>query len=259
MTPQQRQRALRAMGIDVWVPRAAQPEAAAAAVPEPAVTPIPVSQPAPPVGSALVPVAKALPAVESPQDDWQSLMREVAACQRCPELAGSRTQTVFGAGDPHATWMFIGEAPGADEDQQGEAFLGRSGQLLDRMLAALGISREQNVYLATMVKCRPPKNRDPLPEEAARCRAYLDRQIAAIKPKVLVALGRVAAQNLLDTEATLASLRGQVLSYQGIPLIVTYHPAYLLQRPADKRHAWDDLCLARGVHARLTAGAGGHA
>ena len=244
MTPQQRQRALRAMGIDVWVPRAA-----AVAVPEPE----------PPVQLAPAPVTEVPPAVEAPQNDWQSLMREVAACQRCPELAGSRTQTVFGAGDPHASWMFIGEAPGADEDRLGEAFVGRAGQLLDRMLAALGISREQHVYLANILKCRPPQNRDPLPAEAAQCRAYLDRQIAAVKPKVLVALGRVAAQNLLDTEATLASLRGQVLSYQGIPLIVTYHPAYLLQRPADKRHAWDDLCLARGVHARLTAGAGGHA
>lgn len=249
MTPQQRQRALRAMGIDVWVPRAAQPAA----------QPIPVSQPEPPVQSAPAPVTEVQPAVEAPQNDWQSLMREVAACQRCPELAGSRTQTVFGAGDPQASWMFIGEAPGADEDQRGEAFVGRAGQLLDRMLSALGISREQHVYLANILKCRPPQNRDPLPEEAAQCRAYLDRQIAAVKPKVLVALGRVAAQNLLDTDATLASLRGQVLSYQGIPLIVTYHPAYLLQRPADKRHAWDDLCLARGVHARLSAPTGGHA
>lgn len=179
------------------------------------------------------------------QLDWADLQTRVAACTLCPELARSRNHTVFGAGDPGAQWMFIGEAPGAEEDRRGEPFVGRAGQLLDRMLAALGMDRGQGVYIANILKCRPPTNRDPRPEEAHACRPYLDRQIALVRPRVLVALGRVAAQNLLDTAEPLGRLRGRILDYRGTPLVVTYHPAYLLRKPQDKRKAWDDLCLAR--------------
>ncbi|MCG5535850.1 uracil-DNA glycosylase [Ectothiorhodospira mobilis] len=177
--------------------------------------------------------------------DWAALQARVAACTLCPELARSRNHTVFGTGDPGAQWMFIGEAPGAEEDQRGEPFVGRAGRLLDRMLAALGMDRGQGVYIANILKCRPPNNRDPRPEEAHACRPYLDRQIDLVRPRVLVALGRVAAQNLLDTAEPLGRLRGRILDYRGTPLVVTYHPAYLLRKPQDKRKAWDDLCLAR--------------
>ncbi|MFP4079326.1 MAG: uracil-DNA glycosylase [Ectothiorhodospira sp.] len=184
--------------------------------------------------------------------DWASLQARVASCTLCTDLARSRSHTVFGTGDPGADWMFIGEAPGAEEDRRGEPFVGRAGRLLDRMLEALGMDRGQGVYIANILKCRPPENRDPRPEEARACRPYLDRQIALVRPRVLVALGRVAAQNLLDTQQPLGRLRGRVLDYRGIPLVVTYHPAYLLRKPQDKRKAWDDLCLAR----RAQGGAG---
>jgi DNA polymerase len=177
--------------------------------------------------------------------DWESLDRAVAACTRC-ELHKTRTQTVFGVGSRSAKWLFIGEAPGADEDRQGEPFVGRAGQLLNAMLQAIGLQREE-VYIANVLKCRPPGNRDPQPKEVACCEPYLIRQIELIRPRLIVALGRHAAHSLLRTEAPLARLRGQRLSYHGIPLIVTYHPAYLLRTPGDKRRAWDDLCLARTV------------
>lgn len=179
--------------------------------------------------------------------DWAALQARVTDCTLCQELARNRNHTVFGCGDPGADWMFIGEAPGAEEDRRGEPFVGRAGRLLDRMLAALGMDRGQGVYIANILKCRPPNNRDPRPEEAHACRPYLDRQINLVRPRVLVALGRVAAQNLLDTAEPLGRLRGRILDYGGIPLVVTYHPAYLLRKPQDKRKAWDDLCLARRV------------
>jgi DNA polymerase len=160
-------------------------------------------------------------------------------------LHAGRTRTVFGVGHLHADWLVIGEAPGAEEDRRGEPFVGRAGKLLDAMLLALGHERSE-VYIANVVKCRPPQNRDPRPEEAASCAAFLDRQIALLQPKIILAVGRVAAQRLLDTEAPVGRLRGTVHSYgpAGIPLVVTWHPAYLLRRPAAKAEAWRDLVLA---------------
>jgi DNA polymerase len=184
--------------------------------------------------------------------DWTALRESVAGCRAC-RLSEGRTQTVFGVGDTAASWLFVGEAPGEEEDRRGEPFVGKAGQLLDRMLAALGMTREHDVFIANVLKCRPPHNRDPLPEERARCDPYLRRQIDLLAPRVVVALGRIAAQALLDTEASLASLRGRVHSLRigdrSFPVVVTYHPAYLLRTPADKARAWADLCLARDVHA----------
>jgi DNA polymerase len=179
--------------------------------------------------------------------DWAALRATVADCRLCP-LHESRTQAVFGVGNPQADWLIIGEAPGAEEDRRGEPFVGRAGQLLDAMLAALGLSR-QTVYIANILKCRPPNNRDPQPEEALACAPYLDRQIELIEPGLIVALGRVAAQRLLGTEAPLGRLRGTVHRYgaRDIPVIVTYHPAYLLRRPGEKSKSWRDLLFAASV------------
>jgi DNA polymerase len=160
-------------------------------------------------------------------------------------LHGTRTQTVFGVGDRRADWLVIGEAPGADEDQQGEPFVGRAGQLLNAMLFAIGLAREQ-VYIANILKCRPPGNRDPRPEEVVCCEPYLFRQIELIQPKIILAVGRIAAQNLLKTDTPIGKLRGQLHRFgaAGIPVVVTYHPAYLLRSPTEKRKAWDDLQFA---------------
>ena len=174
---------------------------------------------------------------------WQQLERSVAACTKC-ELSGSRTQTVFGVGNRNADLLIIGEAPGRDEDLQGEPFVGRAGQLLNAMLAAIGMTRQQ-VYIANILKCRPPNNRDPGPEEAAACNPWLQQQIELIEPAVILALGRVAAHKLLNTEQSLASLRNRQHDYAGIPLIVSYHPAYLLRKPVEKRKSWQDLKRVR--------------
>jgi len=188
--------------------------------------------------------------------DWDALQARVAVCAGC-ELHRSRTQTVFGVGDREADWMVIGEAPGADEDRQGEPFVGRAGQLLNAMLEAVGLKREQ-VYIANILKCRPPNNRDPLPEEVAQCEPYLKRQVALVKPRVILAVGRIAAHNLLKTDDRVGALRGRRLSYGDIPVVVTYHPAYLLRSPKEKRKAWQDLLFARrlldeGKNGKLTA------
>ncbi len=177
--------------------------------------------------------------------DWDALQRTVATCTRC-ELHKTRKQTVFGVGNRAAQWMFVGEAPGAEEDARGEPFVGRAGQLLNAMLFAIGLKREE-VYIANVLKSRPPGNRDPQPNEVESCEPYLLRQIALISPKLIVALGRHAAHSLLKTETPLARLRGQRLSYHGTALIVTYHPAYLLRSPGEKRKVWDDMCLAKRV------------
>lgn len=176
--------------------------------------------------------------------DWAELKAAVASCTAC-ELHKTRTQTVFGVGDENADWLFIGEAPGADEDTQGEPFVGQAGKLLDNMLKSIGLKRGENVYIANVVKSRPPGNRNPLPAEIAACMPYLRRQIELIQPKLIITLGKVASETLLGGEATIASLRGKVHAYQGIPLIVTYHPAYLLRTLQDKAKAWEDLCLAK--------------
>ncbi|BAW80895.1 phage SPO1 DNA polymerase-like protein [Candidatus Nitrosoglobus terrae] len=177
-------------------------------------------------------------------EKWEKLIARVAHCTAC-SLHQTRTQTVFGTGDQEAKWLIVGEAPGADEDRQGEPFVGRAGKLLDAMLKALEIQRSQ-VYIANILKCRPPNNRDPLPEEVASCKIHFIDQILLLRPRIILALGRVAAQNLLKTSETLKDLRGKVHQYSdtAIPLIVTYHPAYLLRSPREKQKAWQDLQLA---------------
>jgi len=190
------------------------------------------------------------PAVTVPEDagveqQWRTLQAEVAACTRC-ELHATRTQTVFGTGDRRADWMIVGEAPGADEDRQGEPFVGRAGQLLDEMLYAAGFQRGQ-VYIANILKCRPPSNRNPSPAEAQCCQPFLERQIALVRPRLILALGGIAANNLLHTTERVSTLRGVVHHFgdRAIPLVVTYHPAYLLRSPLEKRKVWQDLQFAQ--------------
>lgn len=225
LDPQQQAAYLDAMGIQVWAVRGAVP-AAGVAPPGPA-----GERPAGDDGIASL--------------DWPALQAAVAACTRC-ELCRSRTRTVFGVGDPKARWLVIGEAPGVEEDRQGEPFVGRAGQLLDAMLKAVGLARGQ-VYITNILKCRPPDNRDPHADEAASCAPYLQRQIELVNPALILAVGRVAAQNLLHSDQPIGKLRGQVHRYgpAGIPLVATYHPAYLLRSPAEKRKAWLDLQLAQ--------------
>ena len=187
-------------------------------------------------------VAPGLPGASSL--DWPELKQKVRDCSACTLRAGC-TQTVFGVGDEKAEWLFVGEGPGADEDAQGEPFVGQAGKLLDNMLASIRLKRGNNVYIANIVKCRPPGNRAPEPDEIAACLPYLHRQIALIKPKLIVALGKTAATSLLGRDASLGSLRGAIHDCHGTPLIVTYHPAYLLRSPAEKAKAWQDLCFAR--------------
>ena len=182
--------------------------------------------------------------------DWPALKETVAGCRDCA-LHARRNKTVFGVGDENADWMFVGEGPGADEDAQGEPFVGQAGKLLDNMLAAIDLKRGNDVFICNVVKCRPPGNRNPEPDEALKCEPYLQRQIELVKPKLIVALGRVAALNLLSRDASIASLRGKVLEYKGTPLIVTYHPAYLLRSLPDKAKAWEDLCFAVKTMAAL--------
>jgi len=238
---------LAALGIESWVVRgpAALP---GAAVPRETVVP----RERPPPREVIAPSAPGEPsAAREAGVDWPELQARVAACRRCA-LCNTRTQTVFGVGNRSAQWLIVGEAPGAEEDRRGEPFVGRAGQLLNSMLRAIGLSREQ-VYIANVLKCRPPGNRDPAAGEAAECLPYLEQQIALLKPRVMLAVGRIAAQNLLRTDVTLGRLRGQVHTFGAskTPLVVTYHPAYLLRTPTDKRKAWEDLKFARGVCARV--------
>lgn len=184
------------------------------------------------------------------QMDWQALQNCVSDCQAC-NLAATRTQTVFGIGDPNAEWLIVGEAPGAEEDLKGEPFVGQAGKLLDNMLAAIQLKRGDNVFIANVLKCRPPENRDPLGEELRECDPFLKRQVELIKPKLIIALGKFAAQSLLQSENTIASMRGQLHQYNGVPVIVTYHPAYLLRNLADKAKAWEDLCFAKRTMQNL--------
>ncbi|HGG59000.1 MAG TPA: uracil-DNA glycosylase [Gammaproteobacteria bacterium] len=217
---------LQAMGIPQWLPRDVVEEAA-------------VGEDG---GASVQPVSADVSAL-----DWPALRDAALACRECA-LAEGRTQVVFGVGDQKADWMIIGEAPGEQEDLQGEPFVGRAGLLLNNMLMAVGLSRE-TVYIANVVKCRPPRNRDPQPEEIGACQRFLRRQIELIGPKLILVVGRVAAQTLLETDAPVGRMRGRVHRYPGmeIPLVVTYHPAYLLRRPIEKRKSWDDLKLARSA------------
>ena len=184
-------------------------------------------------------------------EGWIPLKAAVSGCTKCA-LHATRTQTVFGVGDENADWMLIGEAPGAEEDRLGDPFVGQAGKLLDNMLAALGLSRRENVYIANVLKCRPPGNRNPAPEEVEQCSPHLLAQIGLVKPKLILAMGRFAAQTLLKSDASIASLRGKVHAYAGVPLIVTYHPAYLLRTLEDKAKAWEDLVFARKVMSGLS-------
>jgi DNA polymerase len=175
-------------------------------------------------------------------DSLALVQKEVAACRLCAELCDSRTQTVFGVGNPHARLCFLGEAPGADEDRQGEPFVGRAGQLLTKIIEACTL-RRSDVYILNVLKCRPPDNRTPAPEEVANCRAYLDRQLALIRPEFICCLGAVAAQTLLETDQPIGRLRGKLLDYRGMKVVCTYHPAYLLRNPAAKKDCWEDMKL----------------
>jgi uracil-DNA glycosylase family 4 len=224
----QRRAYLQAMGIDVWLPRGAT---------EPA--------------DFVTPAALAAEASAVENLDWSELQQCVATCSRC-ELAQSRRQTVFGVGNQDAEWMIVGEAPGAEEDRRGEPFVGRAGQMLDEMLRAIGQSRN-SVFIANTLKCRPPNNRDPKPAEAAACRDYLNRQIALVQPKVILAVGKIAAQNLLGRDDPVGRMRGRGHDLNGIPLVVTYHPAYLLRSPSQKSKSWSDLCLASRLVAEVLA------
>ncbi len=283
---ERQQALLQAMGLRVWgaptgaapaaampaadavaaeaggAPRMAEPVHAAAPAPAPAPAPAlasvssPVSAPAPvrapaplhapsrTAAAAPAPVRGELAAM-----DWPALRAAVAACRAC-SLCESRTQTVFGVGHEQAHWMLVGEAPGENEDREGEPFVGAAGQLLDRMLAALQLSRaadglpQRSVYIANTLKCRPPRNRNPGAEEMAQCEPFLVRQIELLRPRLILAMGRFAVQALLRSDEPIGRLRGRVHRYQGVPLVVTYHPAYLLRSPLDKAKAWDDLCLA---------------
>ncbi len=225
LSEHERRAYLRAMGIDVWVPRDQVDD-------EPA--PVETETQAGPG-----------------EMGWDALRAAVAACERCT-LHESRTQTVFGVGNPDADWMIIGEAPGAEEDRRGEPFVGRAGKLLDEMLLAVGQGRN-SVFIANILKCRPPNNRDPSKDEAAACRPYLERQIALVQPGIILAVGRIAAQQLLQTDAPVGRLRGKVHQLGATPLVVTYHPAYLLRSPSQKRKSWHDLCMAASIMAGGTA------
>jgi DNA polymerase len=268
MSSSLRREYLAALGLETWVVRGKSPRPRATAPPDAPASrdmrepgDMPASRDTP--ASRDIPEPRAMPEPRGPGAagdsspgreagvDWPELRARVAACTRCA-LCNTRTQTVFGVGSQTADWLIVGEAPGAEEDRQGEPFVGRAGQLLNSMLRAIGLTREQ-VYIANVLKCRPPGNRDPSASEAAECLPYLEQQIALLKPKIMLAVGRIASQNLLRTEVTLGRLRQQVHRFglSQVPLVVTYHPAYLLRTPADKRKAWDDLKFAREVCARV--------
>lgn len=188
--------------------------------------------------------------VSGPAEAWNRLREDVLQCTRCA-LHASRTQGVPGVGDTRADWLIVGEAPGAEEDRQGEPFVGQAGKLLDAMLAAIGLRRGDDVYIANVLKSRPPGNRDPSPDEVKACLPYLERQIELLQPKLILAMGRFAAQSLLASGESISRLRGRMHSYRGVPLLVTYHPAYLLRNLPDKAKAWDDLCMAKAAMARF--------
>ena len=234
---------LQAMGITRWVRRMPDPTPVAPQLADVAPTEdISIEEPI------------ELTAVQTPDSHnvdnlgWPELEACVSNCKAC-DLYSTRTQTVFGSGDQNADWLIIGEAPGGDEDREGQPFVGRAGQLLTAMIEAMGMKREQ-VYIANILKCRPPQNRDPDAEEVMACQVYLRRQIELLQPKLILVVGRVAAQNLLDTHETMKAMRGQAYTYAGtqIPVVVTYHPAYLLRSPLEKRKAWQDLQMAMRIY-----------
>lgn len=241
---------LAALGLVDWQQR--QPLAVAAATVEPVVQAVAVgsaAEPTPAIASTIQPATQP----SDVADTWDTVAAQVAGCVACG-LHQCRTRTVFGVGDRQANWLVVGEAPGAEEDKQGEPFVGRAGGLLNSMLRGIGLEREQ-VFIANVLKCRPPNNRDPQADEVAHCLPYLERQIALLKPRIMLAVGRIAAQNLLATDTPIGKLRGHVHAFGNarIPLVVTYHPAYLLRSPTEKRKAWEDLKFARRVASGKTA------
>lgn len=245
---------LQAMGIDVWTSRQEQAPVqldAKPAIVEQENTDIAFVQKDTETGVTGLESVEAVepPVVAEVADNWDGLQAQVAECRRC-QLCETRTQTVFGSGNRRADWMLIGEAPGQSEDQQGQPFVGKAGQLLTEMIRALGQKREQ-VYIANVLKCRPPNNRDPKADEVEACAGYLQRQIALVQPKIILAVGRIAAQNLLHTQASLGKLRAIAHKLDNIPLIVIYHPAYLLRSPLEKRKAWEDLQFAMRTFEEL--------
>jgi uracil-DNA glycosylase family 4 len=234
-----RERYLAEIGVPVWkLKRAETPT-------EREVVPPSIGADSPSAALPAAPVSATPVAARAGEDVWSALAAEVSACTKCG-LHRSRTQTVFGVGRRDARLFVIGEAPGADEDRQGEPFVGRAGQLLNAMLRSIGLPR-QEVYIANILKCRPPNNRDPEPAESSACTPYLTRQLGLVEPRALLAVGRISAQWLLQTDAPIGRLRGRVFRYgeRGIPLVVTYHPAYLLRSPLAKATAWTDLCLVK--------------
>jgi DNA polymerase len=240
---------LQAMGVQAWVPREASPAMLVNPAGLSEQPPLPTQTFAPTVEpNAAMPQPDALsvpPARDVSRLDWPQLQAAVTSCFACG-LHETRTQIVFGTGDMQARWMIIGEAPGAEEDRQGEPFVGRAGKLLDNMLRAIGLQRGQ-VFIANMLKCRPPNNRDPRPEEVACCEPFLRRQVELVQPRVILAVGRIAAQNLLKVDTPLGRLRGKLHHYGDTPVVVTYHPAYLLRKPSEKAKTWTDLCFALSV------------
>ena len=232
---------LEAMGIDVWLPRIAADQ-----------EPTPIFEASAIVESSFEPagaIIENIPPEPEPIDSWEALQTEVAPCIKC-DLCKTRTQTVFGSGNKNADWMIIGEGPGQNEDLQGLPFVGKAGQLLTEMLRAIGFDREE-VFIANIVKCRPPANRDPKPIEIETCKPYLLRQMALLKPKIIVVLGRVAAQALLNTDEPIGKLRGKTHTLNDTPVVVVYHPAYLLRSLPDKRKAWADLKLALQTYKNI--------
>jgi DNA polymerase len=248
-----RQQYLDAMGIQTWTQRGKviSPDATQAIDAQRSLENIVVESTAPLSAPAMK--TESSGGLQSPPGDtvssynWPQLKGAVAQCIAC-ELHEKRKNTVFGVGDEQADWMVIGEAPGAEEDRQGEPFVGNAGQLLNNMLLAVGLKREQ-VYIANILKCRPPNNRDPRPEEVLKCEPFLRRQVELVNPKIILAVGRIAAHNLLKTDISLSKLRGKCYFYgeNETPLIVTYHPAYLLRSPSEKRKAWQDLLFAQSI------------
>ncbi len=253
---------LREMGLRLLPPGLAAVDAPAVPAQEAASAAIARERPAPSgrpaMSEAAVPLAEA-PVARIAGDrpagvetlDWDGLASAVAECRACG-LCESRRNTVLGVGPARADWMVVGEAPGEQEDLQGEPFVGPAGQLLDNMLRSLGLDRRRNVYIANVLKCRPPGNRNPQPDEIAQCEPFLRRQVALVQPRVILAMGRFAVQALLQSQEPIGRLRGRVHAWEGVPVVVTYHPAYLLRNLPDKAKAWADLCLA----ADLMDGAG---
>ncbi len=241
---------LHAMGIDVWVRRDSAVDKSIVIKPEPAIEKLTenfVQEIEAETVSVETTLVKEYFSSFAENDNWEDLENRISACAKC-ELHTSRTQTVFGVGNNDADWLIIGEAPGAEEDRQGEPFIGRAGQLLNSMLMAVSLRREQ-VFIANILKCRPPNNRDPHPEEVISCEPYLQRQIELIKPKIILCVGRIAAQNLLKVETPIGKMRGKKYFYEPleIPVVVTYHPAYLLRSPTQKSKSWEDLLLAKSL------------